>query len=953
MKKFLYETAEDILNKYKDDINSYCLIFPNKRTNFFFRKYYSNIYNAAHKPPKLVEINRFVSDLTKLKDIDDLSVIFKLYVIFRDFFPNYNFDSFYKLGQIILSDFNEIDSWLTDAEQIYKNIKDLKEIDERFDWLTEEQKEVLKYFWSTYSDNEKSKEKKLFLELWNKLPELYTKLRNELLQDRYAYNGLRYRYLNELLEKDLINFESYKKYIFIGFNALNNAELALFTYLKKIQKADFYWDTDVYYHHDFKQEAGDFLRKNFKTLSVNADYVPDNISSDKKIQITGVSLQVGQAKILPELLSDIDQNELNNDTAIILADEQLLFPVLSSLPENIEKVNVTMGYPMKMTSVFKFIQLFAELHIYASKKASGAFYAVHVLKILSHPFLQKRSKAIVDDLKETIKKHNLYYVSASFFADKTDPFLRKVFTKLPVKDNSEYFLETVLDLLFIIFDKRKDEDGNTVKTVHNEYIQKAYVKTKRLKQVMLENPVELSLKLSAEILIQILRSELISFEGDAVEGLQLMGLMESRNLDFKNIILLGFNEGTIPKVSKKASFLSQSIRFAYDLPLMKHQDSVYAYFFYRLLQRSENVKLIYNNVIDESNSGEISRFGLQLLFESGKDIKRINYSDKLTPVEHNEIRIKKDSRILQILDEFTNDSYRSFSPAAINTYLNCGLKFYLNYIAKIRKDEELEDQFSAAVFGNIIHKVLETIYSDLKLHPVIQSHMIKEKNRIIDNYYETTVKKLRHTDYLPDGGDEILKEVVKKYISYVLTKDSMRAPFECIQIEEKEKNKAYTNILINGEIKRIKLNGIIDRVDKKDGIYILIDYKTGAKKNDYSSVESLFKRSNEDRSSHILQLLFYSYIFKNQVEYKDAKIRPCVYYIRFMNRIDEREQIVLEKTKDGPVLLDEHLIEDLLKDFEIELQKLLLEIYSPDMDFMQTEFEKNCEYCEFKTMCGR
>jgi len=962
MKAFLHNTAKEIIEKYKDSIHKYCFVFPNKRTNFFFRKYYSELYGVSHKAPKMLEIRKLIHQFTKLNDVDDLTVIFKLYKIFNktDKENKYSFDQFFKLGEIILSDFNEIDSWLTDPSQIFKNIKDIKEIETHFDWLSEEQKDVLKKFWINFTADEKSDEKKLFLNLWNILPNVYKELTSHLFEKRIAYTGLHYRVLSDLIDQHKLNTDQYKKYIFIGFNALNKAEIKLFKHLDKKEKAEFYWDTDQYYHLDNKQEAGDFLRKNFSVLNITDKDIPYNFLKPKEINLTGVSLNLGQAKILPEILKKIRKEEISERTAIILADEHMLFPVLSSLPEYVDSINVTMGYPMKLTPAFQFIKLYSDLHVQYNKKKSNTYYYKYVINLLKHPYVSENDRELNEKIINEINENNSFYIPANLFSNKGNNFYKLLFSKIPEKDASEIFLQTLLNLLFIIFDKTRDEKGNVVKTLKNEYIHRAYTKTKRLKELLLENDVETGLKLTVDILIQILRTDQISFEGDAVEGFQLMGLMESRNLDFKNIILLGFNEGNIPSVSKKPTFLSQSIRYAFEMPVIKHQDSVYAYLFYRLLQKAENINLVYNNIVNESNSGEISRFAFQLLYESGLEINHIQYNEKLYPVEPNEITVKKTPEVLKKLEQFTSEStnsFKKFSPAALNTYLDCSLKFYLRYIAGIKESKEVEEEFSSAGFGSLLHLILENVYTELKnkkgnskVKPEDFKFILENLPGILESsfntYYNNQINKTT-------GSSVIIKNVLLKYVTSVLKTDKEYAPFEIISLEADDDFSMQFEIEVDKQIKKVCLNGIIDRVDKKDNIYRVIDYKTGRPNNMFDSVESLFNTELKKRASHVFQTLFYSYLFIRNKQPDQIKVKPGIYYTRSMNKTSYDESVRMKTGRNKYIIIDENELDLIMPAFSNEIKKLLIEIFSSDFSFEQTDNTDICKYCSYNKICSK
>ncbi len=960
MNPFLYDTAKDILNKYKTDIQSYCFVFPNKRTKFFFRKYYADIYGKSHKAPDMREIKNLVQDFTKLKEIDNLSLIFILYKIFKevDKKNDYTFDNFYRLGEIILSDFNEIDNWLINPKQIFQNISDIKEIDAQFDWLTDEQKEVLKSFWINFSVENYSDEQKMFIELWNILPEIYNKFTETLLLQGFAYSGLKNRELSKLIDSLALKEKKYKKYLFIGFNALNKGEIKLLQHFRKSDKAEFYWDTDVYYHKDKKQEAGDFLRKNFNDLYLSEKDLPNNFVKQKQIDLIGVPLDIGQTKILPSIFKNYNTKNNAADTAIVLADENLLFPTLSSLPEEIEIINVTMGYPFKMTPLFGLLKQFINLHTASKKSGASSFYHKNVIDILRHPFVKDLESNLTSEIITEIQDRNIIYVSSKFLISKKSELLKLLFTNIPKENALDIFLTNILNILFLMFNKQKDENNNLVQSFENEYVHRAYIKTKQLREIFRENDTPVSVKLGAELLMQVLRTEQIPFEGNAVEGIQVMGVLESRNLDFKNVIIIGMNEGKMPSVSKKPTFISQSIRFAFGMPMIKYQDSVYAYLFYSLIQRAEKVSLIYNSLVNTSNAGELSRFILQIKNETNLKINEYQFNQSLSLKEQKEIIIDKNDEVLKILDNYfikDNNKNKKFSASAINSYIDCPLQFYYKYIAGFKQADEVEEEFSPAAFGSILHKALENIYEDIankKANKIVEKNDIKEVYEKIDKYVENAFKTIfsKNDNYKITGSQIIVKNVIVNYVNIVLKKDELFSPFEIISVEDKDNHSTEIEVATFKGKQKVNIFGIIDRVDKKDGIYRVIDYKTGQQKNTFYSIEELFNSEKKTRAKHVLQTFIYAMIFKDSQYPIKVKLRPSIFYVRNMKSHNYSDAIFLKQYR-KQIKVDENLTEEMLPEFSEKLTKLIEEIFNEKIPFTQTASKHNCEYCPFYDLC--
>ncbi|NPA44074.1 MAG: hypothetical protein GXO49_00920 [Chlorobi bacterium] len=960
MKPFLYDTAKEILDKYKTDIQSYCFVFPNKRTKFFFRKHYADIYGKSHKAPDMREIKNLVQDFTGLTEIDNLSLIFILFKVFKevDKKNEHSFDTFYRLGEIILSDFNEIDNWLINPKQIFQNIKDIKEIDALFDWLTDEQKEILKSFWINFSVENYSDEQKMFIELWNILPEIYEKFTTNLLNQGIAYSGLKNRVLSNLIDNAELKEKKYKKYFFIGFNALNKGETKLLKYFRKKEKAEFFWDTDKYYHEDEKQEAGDFLRKNFEDLYLQTKDLPNNFLKEKQIDLIGVPLDIGQTKILPQILKKYDIKNDAAETAIVLADEHLLFPTLSSLPPEIEVINVTMGYPFKTTPLFGLIKQFVNLHVSAQKSGSSSFYHKNVIDILRHPFVREIENEIASEIISEIETKNIIYVSSKFLISKNSELFKLLFTNIPQENALDIFLTNVLNLLFLLFDKQKDEEGNTTQSLENEYIHRAYVKTKQLREIFREQDIHVSVKLGSELLMQILRTEQIPFEGNAVRGIQVMGVLESRNLDFKNVIIIGMNEGKMPSVSKKPTFISQSMRFAFDMPMIKYQDAVYAYLFYSLIQRAEKISLIYNSLINNSNAGELSRFVLQIKNETNLKINEYLFNQNLFLRNKEEIIIDKSNEVLNILEDYfvqNNKRNRKFSASAINSYIDCSLQFYYKYIAGFKQADEVEEEFSPSAFGSILHKALENIYEDIrskKQNGIVEKKDIQNIYKKTEEYVENAFKTIYggNDSYKVTGSQIIVKNVIVNYVNIVLKKDEDYAPFEITSVEDKDNHSTEIEVETFKGKQKVNIFGIIDRVDKKDGIYRVIDYKTGQQKNTFYSIEELFNSEKKTRAKHVLQTFIYAMIFKDSQHPIKVKLRPSIFYVRNMKSHNYSDAIFLKQYR-KEIKVDENLTEEMLPEFSEKLTELIEEIFNKEIPFTQTESKHNCDYCPFYDLC--
>ncbi len=967
MKPFLKEVAEDVIKQYGNNLSNICLVFPNKKARFFFIRYFAEISEKAQWAPNMMTISLLVRKFTKLNKPDKLSLIYYLYEIFKKISTKnnvekrYTFSDFYRIGEVILSDFNEIDNWLVYPEQLFRNIKNIHEIENYFEWLSDDKKIMLKNFWKNFSTGTQSEEKRKFIELWNIMSILYKKYKKFLLNKKIAYQGMMYRRLTELIDKkEIFIANDKKKYIFVGFNALNKAEEIFFKYLKKINKADFYWDTDIYYQLDKKQEAGDFLRKNFETLSINNSDLPDNFSNkNKNIEIIGVPLEVGQTKLIPTIIENYNIDNSGENTAIILSDEHLLFPLLHSLPQRLETVNITMGYPLGTTSLFNLIKQYVKLHENMLKNKNKLFYHKDVISLLKHPDIWYFEEKIAGKIISDLETKNTIYIKAKYLIEKEDSLYPFLFTLLPDDNSEEILLTNILNILFLLFDKKTTNNKDTIKTIENEYIYRAYISIKRFREIIKNKNIKLGVKLTANLLKQILDRERIPFSGKTVEGLQVMGISESRNLDFKNLIILGLNEGIFPESGGLSTFISQNVRYIFDMPLLKYRDSGYAYLFYRLLQRAENISLIYNSIINDSNSGEISRFLLQILYESKHKIKHLQFKQDLVLEKKTTIKISKNKDIQHKLNKYiAKYKYceKRLSASAINSFINCPLMFYFRYIAELKPMNNIEEEVSHASFGTILHEALEKLYKDFireRVNKNIEKNDFKIIKKRINKYIELAFNKYyqnKEEDFIFKGNQIIIREVLIKYAQFVINADEKYAPFEISSLEEKNSFTSQIDVRINNKIKKIGIEGIIDRIDKKNGIYRIIDYKTGKSDKFFEEISDIFDKEKGTRKEQILQTFFYSMLFADKNVKADRRIIPCIFDVREMNNNNFKANLTLKQGR-RKIDLDNNLFAKMLPEYRLKLSELLSELFDTKADFTQTKNKKHCTWCNYKTIC--
>jgi len=972
MKGFLQQVASHLFELHRENINQLTLVFPNRRGGLFFTNYLNSLVTVPLISPEIISINELFSSLSTLHVPDRLSLIFRLYKVYQESTKTTElFDDFYFWGELLIGDFDQVDKYLVNAHDLFTNVTELKEIDARFESLAAEEKERLGVFWKTLSDKDKTPNQQEFIRLWKDMNGVYEKLKELLLSEGLAYEGMLYRDVIEQIIKKSPSLFNGKRYVFVGFNALNRCEEELFDYLQSTGKASFYWDFDNYYLEDQTQEAGYFLRKNMVRFP-HAGYQPECEllrSAPKKMKIINIASQVGQAQVAgTELISQFS-GELNFDeTAVVLCDEELLLPVINALPENIDKVNITMGYPLRMTPVFSLISQLIDLQKNIRKsEGEVSFYFKDVLSILSHQLVIDLESRASKELSNHILKNNIIYLSIKELNG--NAIFRKLFiVPQNIIDLSEYFLE-ILKTLFLHWENKNDI-GATSETValdksvsdqapviYREYLYQAYLAVNKLKDILVNDGINVfesdnfvSKEAFFRFILQYLSGLSTPFEGEPLEGLQVMGILETRTLDFKNLIILSMNDGIMPKISSSGSFIPYNLRRVFGLPTIEEQNAMYAYYFYRLLQRAENVTFVYDSGAGGLFTGEKSRYLYQLLLESPFEISETDIVFRVENIPVKPISIEKDEKVMVRLNEYLNGN-RSLSPSAIDKYLTCPLQFYFRYSAGLDEPDEISEEVDAMIFGLLFHDAMENIYQPFAgkqinyqdIDSIIQNQELLGKT-IIDSFRNVYFKGIKEEVKVSvTGRNWLIFEVVRKYVNKLLEIDRSRAPFEIIGLEKK----VSTSIAINESSQNVLVGGTIDRIDLKDGKLYIFDYKTGKVDMSFPMMLNLFDKENKTRNKAAFQTLVYSYILcKNQPEL--TTIYPGIYALRGIFEDDFDPSLRSKETGNQPV---EFI--SISDQFETYFRVLLEEIFNTTIPFSQTTNEEHCKYCSYKPICRK
>lgn len=956
MNSFLRELAETLEKKYPS-LDGLTVVFPNRRAVLYFRKHLGDLLDKPAFSPNLITIEEFAGGLSTLHVPDRLELIHRLYAIYSEVMNNRHdgeepgretFDKFYFWGDMLLRDFDEVDKYRINAKQLFRDLSNQKELDAGFDFFTEEQKEYLMTFWGTFAGKLNDSQRK-FLRVWTLLSTVYEKYRDHLLSLGIAYDGLLHRQVTDSL--DSMEVKPGRKVIFAGFNALTAVEEKILTHFVSRHGAEVYWDVDAYYVNHAAQEAGRFFRE-YQQHPVLKSTFPPNISSNfnqqKNVRIMGSAQHVGQAKLMSKLLEEQLKNGSDpQDTLIVLPDEKLLLPVLHSVSDKVEKMNVTMGFPLASTPVFNLVEFLVELQQYYR---NGLFNHRQVLALLSHPYVVAADPSVAYHSKKTILEKNQVSIPLSFL-HQGPPLYSVLFRPMDRQHILDYLREVLIALGSL----------ESVTPLDKEYLYQGLTLVNRLKEVM--GAAELKgedfsaeqkeqLKSFMRLFKQMGRSQKIPFTGEPLLGLQIMGVLETRNLDFKNVFVLSLNEGALPSSGGKGSYIPHNIRKAYGLPTTEHQDAMYAYLFYRVLQRAENVFLFYNTEPDILGQGEMSRFLQQLLVESGWNVKPEILHTPIQPQTILPIVIEKDERVLEALARLNEGStrFKGISPSALNSYIDCSLQFYFKQVARLREAKDVEDYVDSRLFGNLLHEVMEKFYrriQDRKKSNLVQSTDFDKYREVVRQLIDEAFVKQYGLDparkVVYEGQTLVAREVIRLFVEGILEHDRKYVPF---QIEGLERGEWQYFVPIQHAPGRVILSGKIDRLDRKDNVVRILDYKTGKADLEFTTIQSLFEGTNRKRNRAAFQTLIYALLYKSTVPAQDVALVPGLISRQNLFADEFRPHFIFG----GDEVSDANKI---LPEFETKLKELLEEIFDPSKPFTQTEHTEHCKLCAFKAICYR
>ncbi|MDE5944999.1 MAG: PD-(D/E)XK nuclease family protein [Rikenella sp.] len=949
MKKFLTETAETLYATYGAEISDLHIIFPGKRARLFFNEALLSI--AGGRPmwqPRYLSMDDLIRSLTTLSAGDHLRLVAELYKIYSRYHEE-PFDRFFRWGEMLLSDFDTVDKYMIDAEALYANVSDLHDIEARFGGLfadDDEAMELVRGFWTTLNRRGvRSAEQQQFLKIWRSLFDIYTAYKARLRELGIGYGGMIYRDVAESLDPSVEADDRFagRTFCFVGFNALNECEKRLFGYLKETGAGRFYWDYDNYFYGSDDQEAGRFIRRNVARFGDDAPagaFERNNFLKPKRIEEIATPSDILQCKALYRELEAIyrEQGGVDKETAIVLTDESLLLPVLHSIPPAVEQLNVTMGYPLAHTVPYLLLE---RLLMLQSHVRDGLFSHVDVQGILTHPYVAERSAEAARRVAERIDTWQTVWVPVEFFED--DELLRAIFRPVQGVEAMQSYIEEILSGL-----------GRVASDTEEARQRKEFIFTILDQVIRLGNTVrDCDIELPTGIYVSLLRQTLarcrVPYEGEPLCGLQIMGILETRNLDFDNVILLSLTDDTFPGNREGSSYVPFNLRQAFGLPTPQDHEAMYAYYFYRLIARCRRLTMMYSSAADDQRTGEQSRYVYQLEYESPHRVERANVNLRIDyrPVEP--IRIEKSPEILRRLEDM------EFYPSKLNRYIDCPLKFYFADVERLSTPEQIEQEVTHLDVGNTLHRAMELLYEPIVGRPDASQRIgaipDEEKRRAVERAM-ADVMGARGQQIELSGRMQLHRDIVARYVEQIVRYDSGTEGFVVQGLERKVKHPFE----IGG--RKVVLAGVADRVDLLgDGSLRIVDYKSGGDRMEFESVEGLFsnegvnKRTGEltyePHNGAILQTLLYALVFR-RVE--RTEVSPTLYVARKMG-LPDFSPYPLRKAE-GLLPVQRLTPEDAAALIE-NLRLLFASLFDPTVPFSQTEHPKTCAFCDFRSICRK
>ena len=960
MEPFLKTVAQDLYGKYGAQgggLAHITVVFPNRRARLFFDDWLSACSTQPVWSPQYTTIEELFQSQSDLMAADRIEMVTLLHKIYQDVLhTDESLDSFWSWGELMLADFDDVDRNLAPADQLFSLLREQRELSDT-SFLTDDQRKALEQFFGEMKNAKPTQLREHYQAVWSVLGTIYEHF-GKLLNDKgIGYNGMIQRRVISNLDTNRLTAG---KYAFVGFNSLDGAERELFRAIQKAGKALFYWDYDpAYTESSLLHEAGRFLRDNLREFPNELPRERFDGMHKARLTIVEASTDNAQARFIPQWLESLNIPKAGKETAIVLADENLLQPVLHSIPqERVGNVNITMGYKLSETSLYSLVNALIDMQRLAARN-KGRLSIQSLSRVLGNPM----TSALCADAPKILE--NLR-ASRRMFPDTTELINSKELAVMfsTATDNISLlqYLQNVLKALVPVIRERADD--TLFQPLNQESLYRIYTQINRLYSLMESGGLDISTDTLCRLIRSVLATTTVPFHGEPAVGMQIMGLIETRNLDFRNVLLLSAQEGALPKSGQSASFIPYNIRVAFGLTTMQDKSAVSSYNFHHLLQRAENVTMVYNDNADAKGigKGQISRYLLQLIV-SGADINRITLKTDRQDTDIEPFSIDKTPAVLEELcRRYDYSDPKTFlSPSALNRYMNCPLQFYLAQIAGLRKPNDTDTEIDYAMFGTLFHKSAELAYNYLSsagqtITAAAIDSLLKDGKRLEgfvqqafnDDYFAR--KTVDKADY--SGTQSINFDVILKYLRQVLRMDmELYAPFSYVGSEDE----GYQHVievpdpLHKGSMKQIRLKGIIDRLDCKDGILRIVDYKTGSDKGTPDTIDQLFPPTeSKKRKSQAFQIFYYAYIMSMQPQFSKYRLAPTLLYTRSSSKPTKQDiyyRIGTDVLTDFGTQCEE--------EFQSRLIELISELFNPDIPFAATDQKETCRNCDFSQLCGR
>ena len=971
MTPFLHQIASLFYQNYGTTIHRLAFVFPNQRSGLFFRKFLSQQSRIPLFSPTILTISELFFHLSDKQPADRIQMLFLLYRIYiRHSRSDESFDDFIFWGDMLLNDFDDIDKYLADAVRLFTNMADLQQIDKDLSYLQPEQIEAIRIFWSSFKPGKVGENRQIFLDFWKHLAAIYSEFRQELAANGRGYEGMVYREVADKIKQGRLEAPPYEKIVFVGLNAVSAAEKELMKGLQRDGIADFYWDCGSANLLDSENKASYFIREHLKQFP-SAYPLQEEEPNHPEIELIGIPSRIGQAKqvhgILKELLAGRPEPEPEEalQTAIVLPDEQLLIPVLHSIPDEFSRINVTLGYALSGAPIATLIESILNLQKnIRSTDGKLFFYHREVLSILNHRYVTTACPDETTILLKEITEQNRIFISTSDLS--RSPLLGLIFQPATdVNEVSDYLIRILQELNRIITSLNPNRVSNLVRVgeqenetvtmgeMEQEFLYHYFTMVNRLKEMIRTGEMQMSVETFFCLLKRLTETITIPFQGKPLSGIQIMGVLETRVLDFDRLIILSMNEGIFPEKKTANSLIPYNLRRGFGLPTYEHHDSVRAYHFYRLIARAKKVSLLYDTRTQGLQTGEVSRYVHQLRYHYGIPVKDKPVVFAVSSAQPLALQVEKTADVMSKMQAYLKGGHKALSASTMNTYLDCPLKFYFSSVEGLKEEEEVSESVENKMFGTIFHRVVEWLYQPF-CGSVVTADMLKiraKEQTMTEAIHRAFSEYFFHSkEVISLSGQHYLTgEVIRKYVLKLIGNDLKIIPFRYIQ-SEKEIHCPIR--LTDGTV--IQMKGFIDRLDEINETVRIIDYKTGAKKGlDFKSIESLFDKSDEKRQSAIMQVFMYAWMYGKllriplQAPVKEA-IQPTLYYIRdfFSNDFDP----VIYDGKDKGKVVDFVVYQN---EFEDYMRSCLDQMFDPSIPFTQTTNTKHCAFCPFTGICGK